>query len=169
MSGASLQRRIPEALSLHERAVTLNPSLAMAWALSGFAHLYAGDLDEAQRRLERYRQLSPADPFAFLFDVGQHARGVAEPGLSAGGRPRAGGQRAEPRLPRGIKPYLAALGHVGRAQEAALVRRRRLSGHQTFSVRGFMASSPFARAEDTRRRRGVPSGRRAGEEPAQAK
>ena len=42
----------------------LNPNLAMAWALSGFAFLYAGDLDAAKQRLDRYKQLSPADPFA---------------------------------------------------------------------------------------------------------
>ncbi|MDP9096568.1 MAG: hypothetical protein M3N26_08485, partial [Pseudomonadota bacterium] len=67
---AALEHRLPEALSLHQRALALNPNLAMAWALSGFALLYAGKLDEAEKRFFRYRELSPADPFAFQFDVG---------------------------------------------------------------------------------------------------
>ena len=54
---AVLERRLPEALSLHERALALNPNLAMAWALSGFALLYAG-------RLGRGREAVRAIPAA---------------------------------------------------------------------------------------------------------
>ena len=58
-----------KAAALHERALTLNPNLAMAWALSASTHAYLGDLDEAERRKQRYKKLSPIDPYAFFFEA----------------------------------------------------------------------------------------------------
>lgn len=140
---AALERRLPEALSLHERALALNPNLAMAWALSGFAHLWAGNLEEADDRLERYRQLSPADPFAFQYDVGfsllAFVRGEYERAAEYG---RAVNE-LNPDYAPGCKAYLAALGQLGRAGEAAVVRRRLLAFEPQFSVDRFMRSSPF--------------------------
>lgn len=140
---AALERRLPEALSLHERALALNPNLAMAWALSGFAHLWAGNLEEADDRLERYRQLSPADPFAFQYDVGfsllAFVRGEYERAAEYG---RAVNE-LNPDYAPGCKAYLAALGQLGRASEAAVVRRRLLAFEPQFSVDRFMRSSPF--------------------------
>ncbi len=146
---AALERRLPEALSLHDRALALNPNLAMAWALSGFAHLYAGKLDEAERRLERYRQLSPADPFAFQFDVGfsllAFLRGDFERAAECG---RAVNE-LNPDYAPGCKAYLAALGQLGRVGEAAVVRRRLLAFEPGFNLGRFVEASPFERAEQT--------------------
>ena len=66
---AYLHRRLREALALHERALSLNPNLAMAWALSGVAYAYLGDWEEAERRITRYKKLSPLDPHAFFYDT----------------------------------------------------------------------------------------------------
>ncbi len=66
---AFLYRRQHEAIALHERALSLNPNLAMAWAFSAIAHAYAGDPEEAERRNNRYKKLSPLDPHAFFFDA----------------------------------------------------------------------------------------------------
>ena len=148
---AALERRLPEALSLHDRALALNPNLAMAWALSGFAHLYAGNLDEAEQRLERYRQLSPADPFAFQFDVGfsllAFVRGDFE---KAAERGRAVNE-LNPDYAPGCKAYLAALGQLGRAQEAIVVRRRLLAFEPGFNIGRFVQASPFDHAQQTER------------------
>ena len=65
---AFLHRRLREAIALHERALSLNPNLAMAWALSAIAYAYMGDPEEAERRNNRYKKLSPLDPHAFFFD-----------------------------------------------------------------------------------------------------
>ena len=67
---AVLHRRTREGIALHERALALNPNLAMAWAFSGLAHLYLGEWEEGERRLLRYKQLSPMDPSAFHYDIG---------------------------------------------------------------------------------------------------
>jgi DNA-binding SARP family transcriptional activator/TolB-like protein len=148
---AALERRLPEALSLHDRALALNPNLAMAWALSGFAHLYAGNLGEAERRLERYRQLSPADPFAFQFDVGfsllAFVRGDFERAAEYG---RAVNE-LNPDYAPGCKAYLAALGQLGKAQEAMVVRRRLLAFEPGFNLARFAAASPFEHAQQTER------------------
>ena len=45
--------------------LTLNPNLAMAWALSAVTYAYAGDPDEAERRNNRYKKLSRSTPTHF--------------------------------------------------------------------------------------------------------
>ena len=140
---AVLERRLPEALSLHERALALNPNLAMAWALSGFALLYAGRLDEAEKRFAQYRQLSPADPFAFQYDVGlallAYVRGDDETAANYG---RAVNE-LNPDYAPGCKVYLAALGRLGRQAEAAVIRKRLLAFEPGFTLERYIAASPF--------------------------
>ncbi len=140
---AVLEHRLPEALSLHDRALALNPNLAMAWALSGFANLYVGKLDEAERRFGRYRQLSPGDPFAFQYDVGfsllAFLRGEFERAAEYG---RAVNE-LNPEYAPGCKVYLAALGQLGKDAEATMVRRRLLAFEPEFGLGQFVAASPF--------------------------
>src|SRR5438445_6739235 len=66
---AFLHHRWREGLSLHDRALMVNPNLAMAWAMSGAVFVYMGDLAEAERRMLRYKKLSPLDPHAFFYDT----------------------------------------------------------------------------------------------------
>ena len=66
---AFLHRRLREAIALHERALSLNPNLAMAWALSAVAYAYLGEPQEAERRNNHYKKLSPLDPHAFFYDT----------------------------------------------------------------------------------------------------
>ena len=46
------------------------------------------------------------------------------------------------------KPYLAALGHLGQLQEAAVVRRRLLAIDPGFTVEAHLRSTPFERVQD---------------------
>lgn len=145
---AFLNHRLREALALHERSLALNPNLAMAWALSGFAYLYLGDWEEAERRLARYKQLSPMDPQAFVFDTASVLIALVKrdyEGAVATGRSVS---EMNPAFSAACKPYLAALGHVGQTREADVVRRRLLAIEPGFTVRRFLKSSPFERAED---------------------
>src|SRR5580698_3027550 len=66
---AFLHHRLREAISLHERALSLNPNMAMAWALSACAYAYLGEPEEAERRNNHYKKLSPLDPHAFFYDT----------------------------------------------------------------------------------------------------
>jgi TolB-like protein len=143
-----LQRRPREALALYGRALALNPNLAAAWALSGIAHAYIGELDEAERRLARYKQLSPLDPNAFFFDSGfthlallrrDHAAAVVAGYLACD---------LKPTFSAGYKPYLSALGHLGKKKEAATVRQRLLSIEPRFTIQAFLARSPLESEAD---------------------
>ena len=49
-----------------DRAVALNPNLAIAWSVSGWLRIYLGEPANAIERLERSRRLSPLDPIAYM-------------------------------------------------------------------------------------------------------
>ncbi|HME25315.1 MAG TPA: BTAD domain-containing putative transcriptional regulator [Acetobacteraceae bacterium] len=145
---AFLHHRLREAIGMHERALSLNPNLAMAWALSAIAYAYIGDADEAERRNNRYKRLSPLDPHAFFFDAffilihllkRDHESAVAV-GRSV--------SEMNPSFSATYKPYLAALGHLGRTQEAAVVRRRLLVIEPDFNIERFLETTPLERKSD---------------------
>jgi DNA-binding SARP family transcriptional activator/TolB-like protein len=145
---AFLHRRLREAMVLHERALSLNPNLAMAWALSAVTYAYAGELEEAERRNDRYKKLSPLDPHAFVFDAffvlihllkRDHETAV-EVGRMV--------SQLNPAFTAAYKPYLAALGHLHRDQEAATIRRRLLALEPDFTIERFLTNNPMERESD---------------------
>ena len=144
---AFLHHRLDEALPLHERALAINPSLPLAWHLSGVAQAYKGNLAEARRRIAQCRRLAPRDPHSFFAD----GAAIIVELLSRNHQEAATiGRRVtqlHPRFSAGYKPYLSALGHLGEEREAALVYRRLLALEPDFTTRSFRASSPFALRE----------------------
>lgn len=146
---AFLHRRLDEAIPLHERALAINPSLPLAWHLSGVAQAYKGNLTEARRRIDQCRRLAPRDPHSFFADgaaiiVELLSRNHEEAALI--------GRRVtqlHPRFSAGYKPYLSALGHLAEDKEAALIYRRLLQLEPDFTTRAFRATSPFAVREHT--------------------
>src|SRR6185437_10325065 len=140
---AFLHRRLREAMDLHERALSLNPNLAMAWALSSVTYAYAGNLVEAEERHMRYKKLSPLDPHAFFFDAfGVMIHLMKRDYEKAASQGRTVSQ-LNPSFSAGLKPYLAALGHLDRESEIATVRRRLLTLEPDFTVERFMATTPM--------------------------
>jgi DNA-binding SARP family transcriptional activator/TolB-like protein len=145
---AFLHRRLREAMVLHERALSLNPNLAMAWALSAMTHAYAGDPEEAERRLRRYKKLSPLDPHAFIFDgffgvihlMKRDYESAVEVGRDI--------SQLNPSFSATYKPYLASLGHLRRDQEAATIRRRLLTVEPDFTIERFLEVNPMERESD---------------------
>ncbi len=145
---AYLHHRIREGVALHERALALNPNLAMAWAFSGLAYLYLGDWEEGERRLLRYKQLSPMDPNTFHYDVGFSLVALMKrdyEGAVASGRTVS---EMNPAFSAACKPYLAALGHLGQLREAAVVCRRLLAIDPSFTVEKHLETTPFERVQD---------------------
>lgn len=145
---AFLHRRLREAMSLHERALALNPNLAMAWALSAITYAWSGNPDEAERRNNRYKKLSPLDPHAYFFDgfftlihlMKRDYESAVEFGRTV--------SQLNPSLSASYKPYLAALGHLRRDQEATAIRRRLLTIEPDFTIERFLKSSPMERESD---------------------
>jgi tetratricopeptide (TPR) repeat protein len=146
---AELQHRVRDGIALHERALALNPNLAIAWNLSGLAHAYLGELDEAERRIRHYKALSPLHPGAALFDTVFAVVALLRRDHEAAVEAARVISEVNPILLAPCPPYLAALGHLGQRQAAAGVLRRLQALDPGFSVARFLATSPFERAEDT--------------------
>ncbi len=148
---AFLHRRVDEAIALHERALALNPNLPMAWVFSGLAHAYRGEHAEALVRIGRWRVLSPMDPHAHLY-VGTamvpHLLLGEDEEVIALGRAAI---EAHPNLSAHYRPFLAALGHLGRTAHAAAARAKFLRLEPGFTIAGFLAGAPYVREEDRAR------------------
>ena len=147
---AFLHHRLDEAMLLHDRALSLNPNLPMAWALSAVAHAYAGDPEEAERRNNRYKQLSTFDPHAFFFDAffilihfmkRDYDNAVKE------GRKVV---QLNSSFSAGYKPYLAALGYLRQEleQETETIRHRLLAIEPDFTIERFLKTTPMKQEAD---------------------
>jgi DNA-binding SARP family transcriptional activator/TolB-like protein len=143
-----LHKRAEEACTLHDRALSLNPNLPLAWCLSGMAECYIGRHERAIERISRAYQLSPHDPYAFLFDTAlmmpHFLRGEFDIALTLGRR----AVELNPRFTSTYMGYLATLGQLGQADEAARVRARLLALEPGFSIRKALERSPMIRQAD---------------------
>lgn len=141
-------KQVEQACALHEKALSLNPNLPLAWCCFGLANSYAGRQDTAIQQIKRAQQLSPDDPHAFFFDMAlmmpYFLRRDFETACSLGRR----ALELNPAFSSSYKGYLATLGHLGQDQEAARVRGRLLRLEPGFSVASAVARSPLARQED---------------------
>jgi TolB-like protein len=161
---AFLLKRAAEAAVLHDRAISLNPNLAIAWCFSGFTLSYLGDHEAALVRMAKAIELSPSDPHLFFF----HAA-IIMPHLLLGRYQEAAeaGRRAielNPWFSSAFKGCLSALGHLGLAKEAAGVLSRLVKLEPDFTVQDAVRRSPMTVAADIEqyadglRRAGLPEG-----------
>jgi DNA-binding SARP family transcriptional activator/TolB-like protein len=146
-----LMKRPAEAAVLHERAISLNPNLAIAWCFSGFTLSYLGDQKAALARMAQAIRLSPSDPHLFFFQAA-----VIMPYLLSGAYhdAAAAGRKAielNPWFSSSFKGQLAALGHLGRDKEAANVLVRLLKLEPAFTVEDAIRRSPMSLPEDMER------------------
>lgn len=61
---------IDEGTTLVERAIALNPNLAMAWNFGGWMKIFRGEPERAIERFARAIRLNPLDPLVFLPQLG---------------------------------------------------------------------------------------------------
>ena len=61
---------IDEGTTLVERAIALNPNLAMAWNFGGWVKIFRGEPEHAIERFARAIRLNPLDPLVFLPQLG---------------------------------------------------------------------------------------------------
>jgi TolB-like protein/Tfp pilus assembly protein PilF len=148
---AFLDHRVDEAMQMHERALSLNPCLPLAWVLSGLAHCYAGDHREAIGRIGHALRLSPRDPHAFFFDM---ALMLAHLALGEDEKVVETAREAlalNPLFTSSYKIALSALGHLGRGGDIAPLAARLLALEPNFSVATSARRTPLRRPEDARR------------------
>lgn len=144
----SWKRDFDSAVSLFDRALRVNPNLAYIWALSAPTYCYIGEPDNALKRLSRYLDLSPRDPYAGFFESfltiantfkRDYARAVV-----VGRR----AVKANPGFINGYKPLVASLGHLGRAREAKPYIEKLLSLEPDFTIQKFCQNYPFKFSRD---------------------
>lgn len=140
-----------EACALHDRAIALNPNLALAWCFSGLSLSYLGEHDDALIRMRQAIRMSPSDPHSFFFDMA-----MVLPSLLLGDYEKAVefGRRAielNPGFSSSYKLYLSALGHLDRGQEAESVTARLLLLEPDFSVSSALERAPMTRLIDLNR------------------
>jgi tetratricopeptide (TPR) repeat protein len=148
---AFLHKDFESALYYFDRSLRLNPNLAYVWALSAATYCYVGEPDIALRRLDRCRDLAPFDPYFSLWEcmytIAHTFKGDYEKAVSVGRR----AVKANPLFSNGYKPFVAALGHLGRIDEAAPYVEKLLSLEPNFTVEQFGQVYPFKRPEDRER------------------
>jgi DNA-binding SARP family transcriptional activator/TolB-like protein len=132
------------ALHWFDRALRLNPNLPVVWGLSAVAHCYIGDYEEALRRMDRYRELAPFDPYFGFYetiDAIAHLMGRNYQTAVTIGRRVA---KANPGFVNASKPLIAALGHLGKADEARPYIDKLLEIEPKFTVKSHGETYPFA-------------------------
>ncbi len=146
-----IARRPDEALGLHERAIAANPNLPQAWLRSALAYTYAGQHREALRRAEQARRLAPGDPLDFPAECSLAISHLLLSEYEVAARFGASAIALNPGFSSSYKAQLAALGHLGRNQEAGEIRARLLVLEPGFSIGRALERSPFRSAEDRAR------------------
>jgi TolB-like protein/Tfp pilus assembly protein PilF len=131
-----------------DRSLRLNPNLAFIWALSAATYCYIGEPVAALQRLKRYRDLAPFDPcfctFEAVYAIAYAVKGDYEQAVLVG----RGAVKGNPNFSAGYKPLIAALGHLGRADEAKPYIEKLLSLEPNFTVEHFGQVYPFKKASD---------------------
>jgi TolB-like protein/Tfp pilus assembly protein PilF len=139
------------AVNYFDRSLRLNPNLAFIWALSAATYCYIGEPIIALQRLQRYRDLAPFDTFFWINQavsaLAHAVKGDYEQAVLVG----RGAVKAKPDFHASYKPLIAALGHLGRAEEAKPYIAKLLSFEPHFTVEHFAKTYPLKRVQDRKR------------------
>jgi DNA-binding SARP family transcriptional activator/TolB-like protein/Tfp pilus assembly protein PilF len=145
---AFLEKDLDSAVHYFDVASRLNPNIAFIWAMSAATYCYLGQPDVALKNLARYKHLASLDPTAHFWDsvftTAYNLKGDFEQAYRHGRR----FVRENPDFSNGYKPLIAALGHLGRRDEAAPYVQRLLQLEPHFTIARFIGSYPLARQED---------------------
>ncbi|MBW4092591.1 MAG: hypothetical protein HIU82_16010 [Proteobacteria bacterium] len=132
---------------MHARVADANPNLPLGWALSGLNEAYLGRHDEAIRRAGMARKLSPQDPLRYFFDMALAVPHLLSGDDAAAVRVGHAAIAANPGFSSAYKTQLAALGNLGRREEAGAIRARLLELEPGFSVGQALERSPIQSAD----------------------
>ena len=131
-----------------DQSLILNPSLAFIWALSSPTSCYMGRPDDALRRLSRYRELAPFDPYHRLFESMETMAHLFARDYESAATIGRRAVRASPAFTNGYKPLISALGHLGLREEAAGFIAALARLEPDFSIAAFARRYPFQFRED---------------------
>jgi TolB-like protein len=138
-----LLRDYDAALALFDRAHDASPNNAWAWGLSAPTYCYLGDGAAAIARAEYALSLSPQDPLAFWYHtslcIAHYTNGSYEEAAHWGQI----ALRENSRYTAGLRHTVAALGALGRTEDAAPFLRMMLDVDPNFRVLDRIANYPY--------------------------
>jgi TolB-like protein/Tfp pilus assembly protein PilF len=114
----NLNADVEAAVRTLDRAVELNPNLAIAWGYSGLVRAYAGDCAIAIQHCARAMRLSPLDPSRWIFLFGTGIAHLSERRLDDALQWLHRAREERPNFPPLLAWLASALAHVGRLEEA---------------------------------------------------
>ncbi|MCA3270379.1 MAG: hypothetical protein ING12_00155 [Roseomonas sp.] len=129
-------------------ALRLNPNVAFIWAMSAATYCYMGQPAMALQHLERYTTLTSFAPNAYFGDTIYTLAHLIKADFDAASKFGRRAVRAYPDFSNGYKPLIAALGHLGRREEAAPYVQKLLQLEPHFTIAQFTRTYPLARQED---------------------
>jgi tetratricopeptide (TPR) repeat protein len=129
-------------------ALSLNPNIAFIWAMSAATYCYMGKPDMALQHLERYTTLTSFAPNAYFGDTIYTLVHLIRTDYEAAFKIGRRAVRAYPDFSNGYKHLIAALGHLGRREEAAPYLHKLLQLEPRFTIEHFIRTYPLARQED---------------------
>jgi TolB-like protein/tetratricopeptide (TPR) repeat protein len=144
----SWKKDYDKAAQFFNQSLRLNPNLAFVWSLSAVTYCYRGEPNEALKRLKRYNDLAPYDPYSSFYDtiyvIAYTLKGEYEQAALIG----RGVVKVNPDFSAGYKPLIAALGHLGRADEAKPYVEKLLSLEPNFTIERFGKVYPLKQKAD---------------------
>ncbi len=145
---AFAHHRLDDGMALHDKALSINPNLPLAWLFSGLTCAWSGLHQEAIRRIQHGKLLSPLDPHGFFFDMAltlcHLLTGETGPAVSAGHS----ATLANPEFSASFKALLAVLGYSRSAGSDTNILNRLLTLEPGFTVSEALARSPLQLRED---------------------
>jgi tetratricopeptide (TPR) repeat protein len=145
---AFLEKDFDSALHYFSVATRLNPNVAVIWAISAATYCYIGQPDVALKHLERYKNLTPSNPTMHVWDNVFTTAYLIGRDYDRAYRHGRRFVRENPDFSNGYKPLLAALGHLGRREEATPYLQKLLQLEPHFTIAHFTRTYPLARQED---------------------
>jgi DNA-binding SARP family transcriptional activator len=142
------KKEFDRAVHFFDRSLRINPNLAYIWALSAATYCYIGEPENALKRLGRYRDLAPLDPYYGFFEnaytIAYTFKRDYERAVVVGRRV----VKANPEFINSYKPLIASLGHLRQRDEAAPYLEKLLSLEPDFTIDKFREVYPFKRPQD---------------------
>jgi len=145
---AYLDGRVGEAKIMHAQAMSLNQNLPIVWLFSGWTEIYMGNHDHALSLIRKACTLSPRDPHFFFFEHALMTAHFLKGELDEAEHMAALSLRRNPYHGSTQRVWLAALGHLGRYQEARDFLVRLQSAGRPPSVSSALKRAPLQRHED---------------------
>ena len=140
---AYLLHDVRSALSLHARAIELNPNLPIAWTASALSKIYSGDHATALRHAQMAQMLSPRDPHIFFVEHAIFIAHFFRKELEQADSMAEHVLERQPFHASALRVRLAVLGQLGRTKDCEPCLARLMAIEPTTTVRGILSIPPF--------------------------